>query len=247
LPLFVLDKNLSFPPVHLAEPDGLIAIGGDLSVERLLLAYKSGIFPWYEGDHILWWCPDPRFVLFPAELKVSKSMKQVLKKNDPIATGFDFTINKDFEKVINNCKTITRKGQEGTWITDDVKKAYTILHKKGIAHSAEVWKEGKLVGGLYGIRLGKIFFGESMFSKETNASKYAFIKYVQQLQAEGVDLIDCQVYTEHLESLGAKMIARKIFASYLENLSPDKKFYSLPLIPNSSISKIRAEPPGISL
>jgi leucyl/phenylalanyl-tRNA--protein transferase len=213
LPLFVLDKNLSFPPVHLAEPDGLLAIGGDLSVERLLLAYKSGIFPWYEGDHILWWSPDPRFVLFPGELKLSKSMKQVLKKSE-----FDFTINKDFEQVINNCKTITRKGQEGTWITDEVKKAYTILHKKGIAHSAEVWKDGKLAGGLYGIRLGNIFFGESMFSKESNASKCAFIKYVQQLQSEGVELIDCQVYTEHLESLGAKMIDREIFGAYLEKL-----------------------------
>lgn len=220
MPLFVLDKNLSFPPVHLAEPDGLLAIGGDLSIERLLLAYKNGIFPWYEGDHILWWCPDPRFVLFPGEMKVSKSMKQVLKKSDPArpAGGFTFTINKAFEKVIANCKTINRKGQEGTWITDEVKKAYTILHKKGIAHSAEVWNEDNLVGGLYGIRLGKIFFGESMFSKESNASKYAFIKYVQLLQTEGVELIDCQVYTEHLESLGARMIDRKDFTGYLEKL-----------------------------
>jgi leucyl/phenylalanyl-tRNA--protein transferase len=214
MPLFVLEKELSFPPVHLAEPDGLLAIGGDLSVERLLLAYKKGIFPWYESDHILWWSPDPRFVLFPAELKVSKSMKQLLKKND-----LSFTINKSFEQVISNCKTITRKGQEGTWITDEVKKAYTILHKKGYAHSAEVWKDGKLVGGLYGIRLGKIFFGESMFSKENNASKYAFIKYVQQLTSEGIKLIDCQVYTEHLESLGARMISRKEFVNLIEHLA----------------------------
>jgi leucyl/phenylalanyl-tRNA---protein transferase len=209
--LWVLNNELSFPPVKTAEPDGLLAIGGDLSEERLLLAYKNGIFPWYEGDHILWWCPDPRFVLFPEELKISKSMKQVLKKPD-----FTFTTNKDFEQVINNCKSITRKGQEGTWITDEVKKAYTQLHKKGIAHSAEVWNEGKLAGGLYGIRLGKIFFGESMFSKENNASKYAFIKYVQQLRIEGIELIDCQVYTKHLESLGARMIARKEFIELLK-------------------------------
>jgi len=212
--LWILNKELSFPPVETAEPDGLLAIGGDLSVERLLLAYRKGIFPWYSGDHILWWCPDPRFVLFPEELKVSKSMKQLLKKQE-----FDFTVNKDFEQVINNCKTITRKDQEGTWITDEVKKAYTILHKKGFAHSAEVWKDGKLAGGLYGIRLGKVFFGESMFSKESNASKYAFINYAQQLKSEGVLLIDCQVYTEHLESLGARMIPRKEFIKLINEQS----------------------------
>lgn len=213
MPLFVIDKELSFPPVHLAEPDGLLGIGGDLSEERLLLAYRNGIFPWYEGEHILWWCPDPRFVLFPEELKVSRSMKQVLKKDE-----FRFTINKAFEDVINNCKTTPRKGQEGTWITDEVKKAYTLLHKNGYAHSAEVWKEEKLVGGLYGIRLGKVFFGESMFSNESNASKYAFINYVHQLHTEGTELIDCQVYTDHLKSLGAKMIDRKKFLVLLQNL-----------------------------
>lgn len=214
MPLFVIDKELSFPPVHLAEPDGLLAIGGDLSEERLLLAYRNGIFPWYEGEHILWWCPDPRFVLFPDELKVTKSMKQVLKKKELI-----FTINKAFEQVINNCKTTSRKGQEGTWITDEVKKAYILMHKKGYAHSAEVWKNDKLVGGLYGIKLGKVFFGESMFSYETNASKFAFINYVQHLLSERIDLIDCQVYTEHLESLGAKMIDRKEFIVLLNNLT----------------------------
>jgi len=213
MPLWVLDKELSFPPVETAEPDGLLAIGGDLSVERLLLAYHNGIFPWYEGNHILWWCPDPRFVLFPDELKVSKTMKQLLKRNQ-----FKFTINKAFELVINNCKTISRKGQEGTWITDEVKKAYTVLYKKGLAHSAEVWKDGQLVGGLYGVKLGKVFFGESMFSKESNASKYAFIKYTECLKNEGVKLIDCQVYTEHLESLGARMIPRKEFLIQLQSL-----------------------------
>jgi len=210
LPIFVINNELSFPPVHLAEPDGLLAIGGDLSVERLLLAYKKGIFPWYEGQHILWWSPDPRFVLFPNDIKISKSMKNVLKKNN-----LHFSINTAFEKVIKNCKLISRKGQEGTWITDEVKKAYTILYKKGIAHSAEVWRDDKLVGGLYGIRIGKIFFGESMFSKEPNASKFAFIKYIEHLKSDGVEIIDCQVYTEHLESLGAKMIDRKLFINFL--------------------------------
>jgi len=208
--LFALDKQVTFPPVHLAEPDGLLAVGGDLSTERLLMAYRSGIFPWYEGEHILWWCPDPRFILFPDELKVSKSMKVLLKRQ-----AFEFTINKAFTEVINSCKTIPRKEQDGTWITDDVKKAYNRLHQLGFAHSAEVWQNGLLVGGLYGVRLGRILFGESMFSKTSNASKYAFISYVQHLKTEGVQLVDCQVYTEHLESLGAKMIPRQIFMQEL--------------------------------
>lgn len=210
MPLFALDKKLAFPPVHLSEPDGLLAVGGDLSADRLLLAYRSGIFPWYEGDHILWWCPDPRFVLFPQELKVSKSMKALIKKN-----AFEFTINKAFSEVINNCKTISRREQDGTWITDEVKIAYTRLHHQGYAHSAEVWKNGELAGGLYGVRLGKVFFGESMFSNRSNASKYAFINYVEYLKTENVQLIDCQVYTEHLESLGAKMIDRENFMQEL--------------------------------
>jgi len=213
LPLFALDKELIFPPVNLAEPDGLLAIGGDLSTERLLLAYRNGIFPWYEDRHILWWCPDPRFVLFPAELKISKSMYQLLKKE-----SFEFSINKNFSEVIANCKTITRKGQESTWITNDVRLAYTRLHELGFAHSAEAWLNGELVGGLYGIRMGKVFFGESMFSKISNSSKFAFIKYVQQLQEEGVELIDCQVYTSHLESLGARMIPRETFIRLLNEL-----------------------------
>jgi leucyl/phenylalanyl-tRNA---protein transferase len=216
MPLFSINNELVFPPVELAEPDGLLAIGGNLSTERLVLAYRSGIFPWYEGDHILWWCPDPRFVLYPDELIVSKSMKSLLNKN-----AFSFTINHAFTEVINNCKRISRKDQDSTWITDDVKNAYIELHRKGIAHSAEAWLDGKLAGGLYGVRLGNIFFGESMFSNVSNASKYAFISYVQQLKKEGVQLIDCQVYTEHLESLGARMISRKKFISLLnQNLVP---------------------------
>jgi leucyl/phenylalanyl-tRNA---protein transferase len=206
MPLFSIDKELVFPPVELAEQDGLLAVGGDLSTERLLLAYRSGIFPWYEGDHILWWCPDPRFVLFPGDLVVSKSMRSIIKKNT-----FSFTVNQAFAEVISNCKRIARKDQDSTWITDDVKNAYIELHKKGFAHSAEAWLNGKLVGGLYGVRLGNVFFGESMFSHVSNASKFAFISYVQQLIKEGVRLIDCQVYTEHLESLGATMIPRKRF------------------------------------
>lgn len=216
MPLFFLNNELIFPPVSLAEPDGLLAVGGDLSVERLLLAYRSGIFPWYEGEPILWWSPDPRFILLPEELLVSKSMKNVFNKNT-----FTFTTNTAFEEVISNCKRISRKDQESTWITDEVKEAYTEMHRQGFAHSAEAWLDGKLAGGLYGIRMGNVFFGESMFSNTSNASKFAFIKYVQQLIVEGVVVIDCQVYTEHLESLGAKMIPRKKFVELLvQNLDP---------------------------
>lgn len=211
MPLFALNKELYFPPVHLAEPDGLLAMGGDLSTERLLLAYRSGIFPWYEGRTILWWSPDPRFVLFPSSLKVSKSMQQLIKRN-----AFEFTINQAFDQVIAHCRHSNRKGQFGTWITDDVEKAYNRLHRQGFAHSAEAWQNGKLVGGLYGIRMGKFFFGESMFSHVSNASKFAFIRYTQLLQSEGVELIDCQVYTQHLESLGAKMIPRNQFIQTLQ-------------------------------
>jgi len=214
MPLFVLDNELAFPPAHLSEPDGLLAIGGDLSTERLLLAYRSGIFPWYEGEHILWWSPDPRFVLFPKELKISKSLRSLLNRN-----AFEFTTNKAFSQVIHHCKKTKRPGQQGTWITDEVEKAYCKLHELGYAHSAEVWKEGELAGGLYGIKLGKVFFGESMFSKESNASKYAFTKYVLQLQTEGIELIDCQVYTEYLESFGARMIDRKEFIKIIKGLT----------------------------
>lgn len=206
MPIFALNKELIFPPVHLAQPDGLLAVGGDLSTQRLLLAYRNGIFPWYEGEYILWWCPDPRFVLFPSELIVSKSMKQLFNKKQ-----FNFTINKAFNEVIGNCKTISRREQESTWITNEVKDAFIHLHQLGFAHSAEVWLNDELVGGLYGVRLGNIFFGESMFSKQSNASKYAFIKYVEYLGGENVVMIDCQIYTGHLESLGARMISRKEF------------------------------------
>ena len=209
--MVLLNDKLLFPPVEMATEEGMVAIGGDLGVERLLLAYRSGIFPWYSEDEpIVWWSPDPRFVLFPEQLRVTKSMQSVLNNGT-----FRFTINRDFTAVLQNCKTITRKEQEGTWITPAVQNAYTHLHELGYAHSAEAWMNGELMGGLYGIRLGNVFFGESMFSKVSNASKFAFINYVRQLQKENVMLIDCQVYTPHLESLGAKMIARKKFIELL--------------------------------
>lgn len=218
LAMFILNDSISFPPVHLADEDGLLAFGGDLSTERLLLAYRSGIFPWYnDGEPIIWWCPNPRFVLFPQQLKVSKSMAAVLRSG-----RFRFTTNKAFAEVIQNCKSITRKEQEGTWISPAIQNAYNTLHTLGYAHSAEAWMDGELVGGLYGIRMGNVFFGESMFSKQSNASKFAFIKYVQQLQKEAVMLIDCQVHTEHLESLGAGMIDREEFIDLLNKNIPHK-------------------------
>ena len=158
--LLILNQELVFPPVEQAEPDGLLAAGGDLSIDRLLLAYRRGIFPWYEGKYILWWCPDPRFVLFPDELKESKSMKQLLKHD-----AFDFRTDTAFAEVISNCKTIARKGQESTWITEEVRTAYTRLHEAGHAHSAEAYLDGQLVGGLYGVRMGRVFFGESIDRK----------------------------------------------------------------------------------
>lgn len=215
MPVFTLDNELSFPPVHLAEPDGLLAIGGDLSTTRLLTAYRNGIFPWYEDEVPLWWCPDPRFVLFPDKLKINKTTKALLKINE-----FEFSINTAFKEVIHHCKNVIRPGQEGTWITPEVEKAYCKLYELGHAHSAEVWKNNKLVGGLYGIKMGKVFFGESMFSIESNASRFAFTKYVHQLIAEQVELIDCQIYSDYLESMGAEMIPRTAFTQLLQNLLP---------------------------
>jgi leucyl/phenylalanyl-tRNA--protein transferase len=208
--IFSLKSELYFPPVHLAEPDGLLAMGGDLSPERILLAYSKGIFPWFEGDTPLWWATNPRFVIFPEELKVSKSMKQVLKSN-----AFTFTVNKDCMQVISHCGNVKRDGQRGTWITQDIKKTYFNLHQQGYVSSAETWQDGQLVGGLYGIRIGNVFCGESMFSLVNNASKYAFINYVQLLKEDGVQLIDCQIYTPHLESLGGKMIPLTDYLQYL--------------------------------
>ncbi len=210
MPLHVLDHRLWFPDVCEALEDGLLAIGGDLSADRLLLAYRRGIFPWYDGKVPLWWSPDPRFVLFPGKLKISKSMKPLFNQH-----AFTFTVNQAFERVMQSCMLKERKGQDGSWINGEVIDAYVKLHQLGYAHSAEVWKDNRLAGGLYGVRMGKLFFGESMFSEESNASKYAFISYVKLLIEDGVQLIDCQVYTQHLESLGAEMIDRKLFLSLL--------------------------------
>lgn len=207
MPLHFLNDTIWFPPVTDALEDGLLAAGGDLCPERLLLAYKSGIFPWYNEDEPpLWWSPDPRFVLYPHELKISKSMQQLLRRGE-----YEVTSDTAFEQVIASCRDTYRPGQGGTWIDEDITDAYTTLHKMGYAHSAEAWYNGQMAGGLYGIRLGSAFFGESMFSHRSNASKYAFIKWVQHLQADGVQIIDCQVYTPHLESLGARMIPRADF------------------------------------
>ncbi|MFK7781936.1 leucyl/phenylalanyl-tRNA--protein transferase [Psychroserpens sp.] len=204
-----LGKDITFPDVSKATKEGLLAFGGDLSTERLIAAYKSGIFPWFEDEGpILWWSPDPRFVLFPDKLKISKSMRQVLRNSD-----FEITVNKDFESVISNCSKMKRDGQLGTWITNDLKKAYIKLHELNIAKSVEVWLNGDLVGGLYGIDLGNgMFCGESMFSKVSNASKVGFISFIQNTNYK---LIDCQVYTNHLESLGAEEIPRETFLKYL--------------------------------
>ena len=207
--LFALDKELIFPPVDLAEPDGLLAIGGDLSPERLLLAYRSGIFPWYEGEHILWWCPDPRFVLFPNELKVSKSMKKILNREI-----FTFSENQNFREVIKNCQQTNRKGQTGTWLSDELMESFIKLHEYGLAKSIEVWQNGELVGGFYGLQIGNVFCGESMFAKVSNASKAGFIHFVE-THKNSLELIDCQSHTEHLESLGAKMISKKEFLKIL--------------------------------
>ena len=204
-----------FPSPETADEDGLLAVGGDLKPERLLTAYYSGIFPWYSADQpILWWSPDPRMVLFPEKLHVSKSMAALLKKE-----AFEVTYNRDFTSVMKNCASIERKGQEGTWITHEMMEAYNKLHKLGYAQSVEVWKEGELVGGLYGILLKdlRVFCGESMFSKRSNASKYGFISAVRKLKTQGIRLIDCQVYSDHLASLGAEEINRIQFLAFLRH------------------------------
>lgn len=207
-----LNERIWFPPVSQAKEDGLLAMGGDLSVERLLLAYRNGIFPWFTGYVPLWWCPDPRFVLFPQKLHISKSLQQVLRKK-----SFTVTRNQAFDQVIAQCAAINRPGQHDTWITKGMIKAFTQLHLQGHALSFEAWQDGALVGGLYGVLVGNVFCGESMFSKVSNASKVAFVQAVQQLQQQGITLIDCQVHTEHLESLGAEMIPRSQFLSMLHS------------------------------
>lgn len=212
----ILSSKLVFPPPENANEEGILAIGGDLSPARLLAAYRLGIFPWYEGDTPVWWNPDPRFVLLPSHLKISHSMRPILKKG-----LFTFTKNNCFEQVIRACMLIPRNDQDGTWINEDVVFAYTNLHKMGKVHSFEAWQNNELVGGFYGLQMGKVFFGESMFSKVPNASKAVFITAVVAMQKEGIELIDCQVYTPHLESLGAGMISRMLFLEMLKKMIVD--------------------------
>ncbi|NNE76513.1 MAG: leucyl/phenylalanyl-tRNA--protein transferase [Pricia sp.] len=210
--MFFLTDELAFPPIQNANSEGLLAVGGDLSVERLILAYTSGIFPWFNDDSlILWWSPSRRMVLFPHKIKISKSMKKVLKSGQ-----FRLTKNTCFEAVIEECSKIKREGQEGTWITDNMKNAYIELYKAGYAKSYEVWEGNELVGGLYGIDLGHVFCGESMFSRVSNASKFAFIQLAQELERKHYTVIDCQLYTPHLESLGAEEIPSNEFLKLLK-------------------------------
>lgn len=212
MPVFRLSDDLIFPPPYLADEDGLLAVGGDLSCERLLLAYSMGIFPWYiESSPIFWWSPDPRLVLFPEELHVSRSLKQIIKKQI-----FTITTDKAFEEVIRNCATIKRRGSKGTWLTEEMINAYIDLHRLNYAHSCESWYNGELVGGLYGVAIGGVFFGESMFTKMSNASKVAFVKTVESLNSWGFVIIDCQVQTKHLMSFGARLIPRKQFLKILD-------------------------------
>ena len=212
MPVFTLSQKLSFPPPHLAIKEGLLAVGGDLGAERLLLAYKSGIFPWYSpGEPILWWSPDPRLVLYPDELRISKSLLKIIKRK-----SFSVTFDKAFEAVIQACADAKRSYGEGTWITGEMKDAYSELYRRGYAHSVEAWQGEKLAGGLYGISIGRVFFGESMFSRVSNASKVAFVALVENLKQHKFKLVDCQVRTDHLIRFGAREVPRKLFLDQLE-------------------------------
>ena len=211
MPVYALGESLLFPPPAQAQEDGLLAVGGDLSPARLLLAYRSGIFPWFsEGDPILWWSPDPRCVLFPARLKVSKSMRQTLR-----SPSWRVTVDTAFAEVVRSCRRAPRPDQDGTWITPTMVAAYVALHEAGHAHSVEVWRDDELVGGLYGVAIGGCFCGESMFARVSNASKVGFIYLVRALEEGGYSMVDCQMHTPHLESLGAEEIDREDFLPLL--------------------------------
>jgi leucyl/phenylalanyl-tRNA--protein transferase len=213
MPIFQLVEEIIFPPSHLTSSNGILAVGGDLSLERILEAYRQGIFPWYaDREPIIWWSPDPRFVLFPLEIRVSRSMKQILRQG-----RFTITFDQDFRAVITSCQK-PRPGQDGTWITQDMKEAYISLHERGYAHSVEAWQGGMLAGGLYGVSLGRCFFGESMFSRVSNASKAAFITLTEELLHRRFGLIDCQIRSPHLASLGAREIPREQFTGLLHTL-----------------------------
>ena len=210
--MYHLSEELRFPSPHLATKEGIVAVGGDLRPERVLLAYRSGIFPWFEQDEFLiWWSPEPRMVLFPDELRISKSMRSLLRKHP-----YEITFNKAFNQVVQSCAGVKRFGQTGTWITPGLMEVYGVLHEQGHAHSVEVWDGAKLVGGLYGIDIGDVFCGESMFSKASNSSKLALIYLTRELKKNKYKLIDCQVPTAHLASMGAAPISRKEFLTYLD-------------------------------
>lgn len=214
MPVYLQKNNNEFPPLTSADEEGLLAIGSNLNIDTLLKAYRGGIFPWYnDGELFYWYSPDPRFILFPKKLKISHSMRNILNKH-----AFKFSVDKVFPQVIKNCRIAKRKDNPDSWITDEFENAYTNLFLKGFAHSAEVWENGELIGGLYGVLIGKVFFGESMFSNKSNASKFAFMKWVELLQKNGIELIDCQVYTHHLENLGAELISRDEFSGLLKKL-----------------------------
>jgi leucyl/phenylalanyl-tRNA--protein transferase len=203
MPVFRLGPGLGFPDPRLAEPGGLLAVGGDLAPERLVLAYGSGIFPWPgEGERLLWWSPDPRFVLLPGELRVARSLEKLMRR-----APFRLTMDRSFAAVIDGCAAVPRRAQDGTWITGEMKLAYGRLHELGLAHSVEAWQGEELVGGLYGVSLGSAFFGESMFTRRSSASKVAFASAVRQLALWGFDLVDCQIATPHLAAFGAREIA----------------------------------------
>ena len=209
--MYRLTDALLFPSPEQASDEGIVAVGGDLKPERVMLAYRKGIFPWFESDDfLLWWSPDPRMVLFPDQVKISKSMRAVLRKKQ-----FEVTFNKAFDDVVEACAKVKRFGQNGTWITPGLMEVYSTLHTQGHAHSVEVWEEGVLVGGLYGIDLGTVFCGESMFSKANNASKVGLISLAKELKKNNYELIDCQVPTQHLASMGAESIPRSEFLTYL--------------------------------
>jgi leucyl/phenylalanyl-tRNA--protein transferase len=211
--IWLSDNKKDFPEIENTNEEGVLALGGDLSTQRLMHAYENGIFPWYsEGDPIVWYCPNPRMVLFFEKLKISKSLRKIIKNQE-----FTVTFNQNFEEVISNCKSIQRGDNLGTWITDEMEEAYLELHKKGKAKSVEVWQNKQLVGGLYGIDLGNVFCGESMFSKVSNASKVAFVYLVERLQEESYKFLDCQVYNSHLASLGAEEISREFFLELLNS------------------------------
>ena len=206
-----LGEDFVFPPALSADSHGVVAYGGDLNPQRIIQAYKNGIFPWFESDDdLLWWSPDPRMVLYPEKIKVSKSLKSFIKK-----TTLKVTFNNDFEEVINSCSNIKRLGQKGTWITPGLKKSFINLHEMGLAISVEVWKNSEIVGGLYGLDLGDVFCGESMFSKFNNASKFALVSLSHELKKNNYRFIDCQVPSEHLKSMGAEEISRDKFLEIL--------------------------------